>query len=595
MADKYVSRHTGEEIDGSIDKVLNLDIELNTAGAIPDSKTVGDFLRQICIHSYPITDSSTTLGDINTILNGPDGINPKGEHVFFDTYLLGAKTYLCTILIDTDAGIYKVMDCVGHRVTEGAYDANKLLTVVLANLDNIATQSQIDALQQEIDELGGKSLITNYEVLGQKILDGSSTDAIDPGDTININWLATVNARTSQSHTVSYAADVEQKFANAIGEAEARDYLFVFDGANWTYNEQVVTLSDYGLSVSGTIVTGEILTVTTTVTTKNFTFTAYDKATAHDNDVPHNWTLEETYAPDTMAYDTYESAFTLAAGKTLAAGPYKLTNYSHRSSANLTIYFTVAADITNSGSSVIQFASSGYAAAGSYYIPASLTAYQKGSATALSAAMSCSMTEIAEAVDVSTVDGVALPGSFDFAVFGNNNWEFSNVRQNLNDDTKDDNYVPTTDFDRPSSYNRGKGFLYAMDPRAKALIIDVDNKYTAGYGNAGKTQGTTYICKDKVFLLSMKEMSFNINAEEGVATDLYSIYTNNTLTNDAVAARAKYNKAGGTLNSYRRSRSAVVYNAGLAWHVNSSGSVDGNYAIDGLYVARAFCFGKHSS
>ena len=90
----------------------------------------------------------------------------------------------------------------------------------------------------------------------------------------------------------------------------------------------------------------------------------------------------------------------------------------------------------------------------------------------------------------------------------------------------------------------------------------------------------------------MKEMSFDIQLNEGNATDLYSEYTNNTLTNTAVAARAKYNKAGGTLNSYRWSRSGYsgyAYNSRL---VTSSGGNDGNSALVGFFTAPAFIIGK---
>ena len=90
----------------------------------------------------------------------------------------------------------------------------------------------------------------------------------------------------------------------------------------------------------------------------------------------------------------------------------------------------------------------------------------------------------------------------------------------------------------------------------------------------------------------MKEMSFNLNVDEGNITDLYGEYTNNTLTNDAVAARAKYNKAGGTLNSYRWSRSARTSSGYLARYVSSTGADDVGSAYGARYFAPAFIIGK---
>ena len=94
----------------------------------------------------------------------------------------------------------------------------------------------------------------------------------------------------------------------------------------------------------------------------------------------------------------------------------------------------------------------------------------------------------------------------------------------------------------------------------------------------------------------MKEMSFNIQTDEGAATQLYSEYTNNVLTNDAVSARAKTNKAGGSVNSYRWSRSGNSGNANNSRLVTSTGSNDGyGSAYYALFYARAFILGKSSN
>lgn len=92
----------------------------------------------------------------------------------------------------------------------------------------------------------------------------------------------------------------------------------------------------------------------------------------------------------------------------------------------------------------------------------------------------------------------------------------------------------------------------------------------------------------------MKEMSFNIQTAEGNVTDLYSEYTDNTLTNDPVVARVKYNKAGGTLNSYRWSRSADTGNAYSSRSVTSTGASYYRSAHSAYYYAPAFIIGKSS-
>ena len=78
-------------------------------------------------------------------------------------------------------------------------------------------------------------------------------------------------------------------------------------------------------------------------------------------------------------------------------------------------------------------------------------------------------------------------------------------------------------------------------------------------------------------------------------TDLYGLYTDGALTNDAVVARAKYNKSGGTLNSYRWSRSASSTGALIVLLVTASGTYSGSYALNDPYVAPAFIVGKKSA
>lgn len=569
-----------------------------------DASVAGDFISII-----KITDTTITLGDINTILNGTGGINPNGLHIMFDVGALGASMYLCTIYIDTASNVYKIFDLVLGRVAEGVYDANKLLTMCIANADTIATQSQIDSLQKEIDELGGKSVVEDWDVLGDKIADGTSTDVISAGDTVDIHWIASVLGTTTSGLTVT-CSNIDT-FANGVGEAEAKTYLFVYNGTAWTYNEEAIDLADFGLSVTGTPVTGEVMTIQTTVTTRSYTFTGYDDVEAVDSNVPHNWLMEQTYAPDTKVYDTYEALFAVYQGKRVPVGNYHLRCYSYRSAFNVDMYLAVTAEL-GSDDYVVQVRSNGYASrditnadnvtkTGVLAI-SGLTPTIFGTRTNASGAVSIAYTPTADVtyteltdLNVDPNDPVVFTsvGVFDKCALGNNCWVRSNLSEFLNDDTgAKASVTPTYMLDVPSAYNLGAGFLFGIDPRVKKLIQSAEVKWTSGQGNDDYTANQTYTAEQKVFLLSMKEMSFNINTAEGNMTDLYGQYTGNTLTNNAVAPRAKYNKAGGTLNSYRWSRSADTSYASLARYVTSTGAYDYSNAYYELYLAPAFILGK---
>jgi pyruvate/2-oxoglutarate dehydrogenase complex dihydrolipoamide acyltransferase (E2) component len=559
-----------------------------------------------------ITNVSTTLGDINTILNGAGGVNPSGDHVFFDLSSLGVMMYLCTIFLDTANGVYKVFDLVSGRYAEGTYNASMLLTMATAQANGLAVQSQIDYLQGEIDELGGKSILANYDVLGDKILDGSSTDIIDAGDIIPINWIASVLGTTTSGLTVA-CSDIWQ-FAKAVGEAEEKDYLFVYDGTNWTYNEQTVDLADYALTVTGTPSTGEVMDIKTSVNTKQFTFTSYDTVEAADENVPHNWCVEQTYAPDTKAYDTYEAVFAVYQGKTIPAGNYHFRSYSYRSGFNVDMYFTVTEAI-GSADSIVQIRTSNYqtiditnadgVSKTGVIVPNALIPTVYGTRTAASgaitvayaAASGVTYTELTD-LNVDASDPVVFTsvGIVDKAALGNNVWPRSNLSEYLNDETVAKASVePTYMLDVPSAYNLGAGWLYGIDPRAYALIQTAKVEWLAGRGNDDFTHYELYTAEQKVFLLSMLEMSFDIQTNEGTVTQLYSDYTGDVLSNDAFIDRVKYNRAGGTLNSYRWSRSANVSNANYARRVTATGSSSSGNANNAYYYAPAFILGKSSN
>ena len=605
-----------------------------------------------------ITNTATTLGDVAATLNT---VNTVGDHVFFDMSALGVMMYLCTIFIDTANNVYKVFDLVSGRYAEGVYDATMLLTMATAQANGLAVQSQIDYLQKEIDELGGKSVIQNFDVLGDMIQAGTSTDIIDAGDTIDFNWIASVLGTTTNGLTVT-CSDMDA-FINGVGEAEESTYLFVYDGTSWTYNNETITLADFGLSVSGTPATGEVMTIRTTVSAISYTFTGYDDFTPADSSVLHNWCMEQTYAPDTKAYNTYESLFCVQAGKSIPAGKYYLPMRSYSKGKDFNVCFTLTEAI--GGAMKVQARSTGYdsgaqpdttgASISNTYKPKALNFVQFGTTTAVGTNAPVTCLSDADAasggytnlntLNVDANDPVFVPGDFDKSALGNNCWPMCDLHQWLNDDTMGDHFVPSYDNNIAASYNRGNGFLWGLDPRVKALIQYAEIKWTSGYGNhdlesyqpatgtapasdaptyyersgnpgnrtytaldpqpsvgddvsgyfiklTAFTQNQTYVSEDRAFLLSMKEMSFDIQLNEGNATDLYSEYTNNTLTNTAVAARAKYNKAGGTLNSYRWSRSGISGYAHYSWGVTSTGGYDYYFAYRGYFTAPAFIIGK---
>ena len=574
-------------------------------GSITEAKLAAA-LKAKLLRTISVTDTSTTIASIASQLNT---INANSEHVLFDVSALGAQMYLCTIFIN--GSNYKILDLVNGRLAEGTFDNTSLLTMAIAQASDLATQAQIDALQGEIDELGGKTILENWDALGDLILSGNSESVISPGDKTNFHWLTSAIGTTSHGLTVSCSN--LHTFANGVGEAEAKDYLFVYDGTNWTLDGETVDLTDFALTVTGTPSTGEVMDVKTTIKSVSYTFTSYDTVEAADADVPHNWCVEQTYAPDTRVFDNYESLFCVQANKSIPAGKYYIPMRSYRSGKTFNACFTLSAALGSTtkiqaasaaSSSMSAPDATGSTISGAYLVT-SVQPKVYGETTNAGSAISVTYLSDADAAsggytNLNTLNTsgntVFVVGNLDTAALGNNGWAFANLRQHLNDDSKDGSYTPTHDNDIAAAYNRQSGFLYALDPRVRRLIQTANVKCIAGYGNTDVyPQGQTYTVQDDVFLLSMVEMAFNLQTTEGEMTDLYGLYTDGVLTNDAVVARAKYNKSGGTLNTYRWSRSAYSTNASYARNVTASGAYYYNGAIIAYYVAPAFIVGKKST
>ena len=82
---------------------------------------------------------------------------------------------------------------------------------------------------------------------------------------------------------ITSATVVPDTFISAVGGNTITDYEFTYSGTAWELNSEEVTLSNYGISVTGTPTTSSIITVTyiagTPTTTVTISFTAYDPGT----------------------------------------------------------------------------------------------------------------------------------------------------------------------------------------------------------------------------------------------------------------------------------------------------------------------------
>lgn len=459
--------------------------------------------------------------------------------------------------------------------------------------------------------------VDTYAQFADDIEDGVSTDYVSFGDKTNIAWVNTVTGTTTFGGTV--ACTDEQAFVNGVGECEESEYKILFFDGKWYYDGKEISLNEFGLTVTGTPKNGDFIAVNVTVNKVNFTFVSYDTATLGDEETgAHNWYLEETYCRlGTINFDQPESALCITPGNTLHAGKYFIRNVAGATGdywcnyKRLYYCFVVAHDITATeatGDIQLRRTSIGSRettgdARGVYQIYCK--PYSCKTDTLIEDTTIEFVGQVAvpteEYTDLRTVAGFTVNQNMDstgiiynnlgHACYGNNDFLRSNLCQYLNSDEKSIVPVRQHKNDVVGSIAGKKGYLYGLDPRVKKILAK--NKIKLQHGVSDEyTHGADFTFEKTVSILTMKEMSFNIQTTEGSVTQLYNELTSGTLNNGAIAGRAKYNKEGGSLVSYRWSSSTASYSSSHSRTVSSTGTHNGSSADYLNYFAPAFIFAK---
>lgn len=474
---------------------------------------------------------------------------------------------------------------------------------------------RLDLLKKDI-------LTDSYEELGDMIANGISGDYISPGDELIVNKVSSLSI-VSTNNALTFSVVDEQVFTELVGECENADYLLFYNGNSWTYNGDEVTSSDLGFTISGTPIENDVITVTMTVEEVSHTFVAYTptgtNATAPmDNNVEKYWVIEQTYIPTSQVFDDPESAICVTVGHTLSAGKYYVYNNANATNdwwcnyKRLYYLFEIPNDIVATevtGDIQIRFSARGsYESNGDARGVYQLTCvpyrcsddakYNSDTITFVGQVAAPS----SEYMDIRTVEGFTTNQAMDsegiiynnlgHVCYGNNEWNVSNIKQRMNSDAKSMAPVRLHKNDIVTALKGVKGFMWGFDPRFKKLINRVITYQEHGMNDEYTLYELYSDVSEMAFLLSMKEMSFNIQTDEGIVLDLYNTYTGGSLTNDAIASRGKANKSGESPSKYRWSRSAVAGGSRNAWLVAATGSHDGSSANNGYRFAPAYIIGR---
>lgn len=486
---------------------------------------------------------------------------------------------------------------------------------------NIKNQSRsITNIQSAIKELNKKMSIDTYDELAEALVTGKIEGYVNVGDELMVNRIKTLSI-TSNNGNLSFEVSDEQKFIRKVGRIDDDTYVFEYRGNSWIYLEEAINTSDFGFTVNGTPSETDLIYVKMNYEQVSHTFVDFDPTGENvthpkDPDVKHFAVVEQTYVPNAFNYDYPESALCVTPGYTLPKGKYYVYNTENATAdwwcnyKRLYYVFEILNDIIatkETGDIQLQFYSRGDRettgdARGIYeltckpYCCATKAFYNSDTVKFVGQVAQPGE----EYTDIRTIENFTVNQSMDsvgiiynnlgHVCYGNNEWNVSNLRQRMNSNEKSMNPVRAHKNDMLNGMYNAKGFMWGLDPRFTNLIKPCIVSLEHGM-NDEFTKLQLYTCEDVATLLSMKEMSFNIQADEGQITKLYGIYTNNQLTNDAIASRAKARQAGGTPQDHRWSRSASAGTSSHARLVAPSGAHDSSSARSGYRFAPAYIIG----
>ena len=516
-----------------------------------------------------------------------------------------------------------------ETVESARQEMTESITQIQQNTEDVAvlkdeldkSKKSIKSLEFGIDELRKRTSIDTYDELSEVIAKGKTEEYINVGDELMVNRITGLEI-TSNNSSLAFTITDEQLFVEKVGRIDDDTYTLIYKESKWHYLEEAIELSDIGIVVNGSPNENDLINIKMNYTQVSHTFVDFDSSGTNatrpkDTSIEHFAIVEETYIPNSFNFDAPESALCITPGYTLKAGKYYVYNVADATSdywcnyKRLYYLFEIPTDITateDTGDIQLRFVSRGNRettgdARGVYeltckpYKCADDALYNNDSVTFVGQVSAPS----SEYKDIRTVEGFTVDQTMEsvgiiynnlgHVCYGNNEWAVSNLRQRLGSKEKSMKAVRLHKNDIVSAMKNARGFMWGLDPRFVEMIKPCVVYMKHGL-NDEFTRYELYSCEDVATLLSMKEMSFDMQTDEGVVTKLYNAYTNGTLTNNDVASRAKADKAGESPKNYRWSRSASAHYSHDARPVAPTGASDGGGASYGSRFAAAYIIGE---
>ena len=396
---------------------------------------------------------------------------------------------------------------------------------------------------------------------------GLAPEYFEIGDQIIVNKMSSMVVSTNNAR---FSATInKQEFLEGIGEAASKDYIFTYTGTAYVNEKgQGVNLADLGITVTGSPIANDYITVHEVASQLVYDIIGFDKETPIDPTKLHSMTLQLHGIFTNLMFD--EKEFALASEEVLPAGKYKFTN------SGTAYAFTTTKDIPIGGG--IRWSADTFSAS------VTVTTYEADTRTVLEEGLVLS-SDVSGATDLGALNTKSNPfaNSSQRHQYGSNNYLNSAIKQFINaKQTAGNWWSKKTIFDRkPAAADTLDGFLYGVDPSFLAVCGKVKKTWKSDtvWDNSGE-----HIIEDKFFLLSNAEVMFNSASDEGTGYPYYSDEIPSK-SDSAQDIRKKMSTSGSY--GYWWLRTAYRGYAYYAYYVNTPGANVGNYAINAVGVAPA--------
>ena len=414
----------------------------------------------------------------------------------------------------------------GSTIVKKSYedeDGNNIKSTYATKTELADLKVTVDSNTTRIENLENEAIMS-FEKIQLYVRAGILNNYMSIGDEIEVEKETGLTVSTTGSLTVTVD---EPTWVSHVEHLHHGVYEFVYDGTGWVEKEfgPNVNMTYLGISITGTPVDGDTISITVSTNTLVFQLVDIDHMTPKNTNLTHTATFQLKNIYRNMQFMSAEAI--IYASSAMPAGTYHFNLYKNTyvyylNSAlqNKDVQFTTTVDIPAGGQLVLT--------TGSFNDSTSvdalkLTSYgSNGSTTALESGIICSEgtsgTDLGRANDASNNTKV---NSTDRCVYGSNNWEYCGLRQWLNTDLASGWSVAKGPFSRPYSGASVQGWMYGIEKDFLDVLQEVETPCVQNWFDGGAKK-VTY---DKFFIPSNSQVYFTASGQEGDNWDYYKIFS----------------------------------------------------------------------